>query len=218
MAIRYYDDALIYKLKKWIPENTNLRVLKPDESKRLFELTAEDTKDKPLTLPFIALSRNPDLELSLNIKNSRSYDGLKIYGDDIKTAQLNIIPIVPEYQLDIYAKTVEEADEYLRCFLFKLINNPVITIDIPYNDSQISHIANIRVLETVSDTSGIQERLFSGQFNRWTIQLEIQDAFLFNIPMRKNWKIMGVRLDVLEDTINDKIPIESEIVYEFDEQ
>ena len=83
MAVRYYDDALIYKLKKWIPENTNLRVLKPDESKRLFELTAEDTKDKPLTLPFIALSRNPDLELSLNIKNSRSYDGLKIYGDDI---------------------------------------------------------------------------------------------------------------------------------------
>ena len=118
----------------------------------------------------------------------------------------------------LYRKTVEEADEYLRCFLFKLINNPVITIDIPYNDSQISHIANIRVLETVSDTSGIQERLFSGQFNRWTIQLEIQDAFLFNIPMRKNWKIMGVRLDVLEDTINDKIPIESEIVYEFDEQ
>ena len=48
MAIRYYDDALIYKLKKWIPENTNLRVLKPDESKRLFELadTIEEIKSR----------------------------------------------------------------------------------------------------------------------------------------------------------------------------
>ena len=58
MAVRYYDDAIIYKLKKWIPDNSNLRVLRPDESKRLFELTADDKRDKAFTLPFIALSRN----------------------------------------------------------------------------------------------------------------------------------------------------------------
>jgi hypothetical protein len=70
------------------------------------------------------------------------------------------------YQLDIYTKTAEEGDEYVRNFLFKLINNPVLKISIPYNDLNVEHIANIRVLDTVSDTSSISERIFSGQFTR----------------------------------------------------
>jgi hypothetical protein len=77
----------------------------------------------------------------------------------------------------------------LRQYLFKLINNPVIKIVVPYNGVEVEQIANIRVLNTVSDTSEIAERLFPGQFNRWTLQLEIQDAFLYDVPYRKNWKL-----------------------------
>ena len=43
--------------------------------------------------------------------------------------------------------------------------------------------------ENVSDTSDITERLFAGQFTRWSIQLELQDAFLFNVPYKKNWRL-----------------------------
>jgi hypothetical protein len=64
-----------------------LRVLRPEESKRLFELIANDTADKPIKLPFIALSRNDDIELILNVKNSRSFDGLKINQTAAQTAQ-----------------------------------------------------------------------------------------------------------------------------------
>lgn len=201
MAVRYYDDAIIYKLKKWIPDSSNLRVLAPDESKRLFELTANDNKDAPFNLPFIALSRNNDIELLLNIKNSRSYDGLKIYKTKEQSVHLNVIPIKVEYQLDIYTKTVDDGDEFLRNFLFKLINNPLIHIDIPYNGAQISHVANIRVLSSVSNTSNISEHLFAGQFNRWTIQFELQDAFLFSIPYRNNWMIEGVRVSLVDDSV-----------------
>ena len=189
MAIRYYDDILAAKIKAWTPDNKNLRVLKPDETKRYFELNALDTNDKPLTLPCIALSRNNDIRLRLNIKNSRSYDGLRINSKDSETKLFNIIPIEVSYQLDIYAKDFEEGDEYLRNYLFKLINNPVLKINIPYHDANIEHIANIRVLDTVSDTSSISERLFPGQFTKWTIQLEIQDAFLFSIKYKRNWKL-----------------------------
>ena len=73
--------------------------------------------------------------------------------------------------------------------MFKLINNPVIYVKIPYNGSEIEHIANIRVLSNVADTSDISERIFTGQFYCWTIQLEIQDAFLFSLPYRQNWQI-----------------------------
>ena len=72
-------------------------------------------------------------------------------------------------------------------------------IDIPYNGTNIQHIANIRILNTISDTSAISERLFSGQFSRWTIQFEIQDAFLFSIPYKRNWKITDIGLSTTAD-------------------
>jgi len=203
MAIRFYDEALTYKLNRWMPESSKIRVLSPDESKKLFMLTADDTKDKPFRLPIISLSRNNDVELLLNIKNSRSFDGLKLYTEvDNKhdVAQWNIIPIKLVYQLDIYTKTADDCEEYMRNFLFKIINNPTMKIGIPYNGFNLQHIANIRVLNTVSETSGIPERLFSGQFHRWTIQLEIQDAFLFNVPYNKNWTIDGIALETYSDT------------------
>lgn len=203
MACRYYDDLIVGKLKKWLPDNSTLRVLKPDETKKLFELTADDGKDKPFKLPLLAVSRNNDIELLLNIKNPRSYDGLKVASDEEGTYQMNVIPIRLQYSLDIYTKTLNEGDEYVRSFLFKLINNPTIKIEIPYNDSHIEHIANIRVLSTVSDTSAISERIFSGQFTRYTIQLEIQDAFLFSVPYRKNWKLYLDDDDLLPDDEKD---------------
>lgn len=188
MAIRYYDDVIAAKLKRWNPI-ADLRVLKPNEVKRLFALNAEDSGDKPLTLPCIALSRNNDLEIEANIKTPKSYAGLKLKQTESETLLLNAIPVRPQYQIDIYTKTAEEGDEYLRQYLFKLINNPVIKIVVPYNGVEVEQIANIRVMNTVSDTSEISERLFSGQFNRWTIQFEVQDAFLYDIPYRKNWKL-----------------------------
>jgi hypothetical protein len=59
------------------------------------------------------------------------------------------------------------------------------------------------VLDTVSDTSSISERIFSGQFTRWTIQLEIQDAFLFSVPYRRDWRFA---------TEDDGIPAVLEVV------
>lgn len=194
MAISYYDDVLIKKLQRWLPEAANVRILKPEETSKLFSLTAEDLKDQPFSLPMIALSRKPDLELLSTVKTPKSYDGLRVLDPAVpvgqipaKTAIFNVLPIKPEYQLDIYTKTAAECEEYVRGFLFKLINNPTITIEIPYNNFKIEHIANIRVLSNIADTSSITERLFSGQFTRWTIPFELHDAFLFSIPYRKNW-------------------------------
>lgn len=189
MACRYYDDILAIKLHKWLPDNSNLRVLGPSETKRLFEVTAEDHNDAPMSLPLITLARHKDIELLSTTKSPKSYDGLKILSTAEGTLQFNVLPIKLLYDLVIYTKTEEEVDEYVRSFLFKLINNPVIKVKIPYNGAEIEHIANIRVLSNVSDTSDISERLFVGQFHCWTIQLEIQDAFLFSLPYRRNWQL-----------------------------
>ena len=130
------------------------------------ELKADDSRDKQLRLPFIALSRNNEIELLLNVKNPRSFDGLTLNKTEEKTLQMNVIPVKLQYQLDIFAKTQVEAEQYVREYLFKLINNPTIKIVIPYNGQEIPQIANIKVLSNVADTSDIPQRLFVGQFTR----------------------------------------------------
>lgn len=189
MALEYYDDVIAAKIARWLPSTDKIRVLKPDETRRLFELNAHDKNDEPLQLPLLSLSRNNEIELLLNLKNPRSFAGLTLLKTKDSTVLLDAIPIRLVYQLDIYTKNATDGDAYLRQYLFKLINNPSIKICIPYNGTDIEQIANIRVLNNVADTSAIAERLFPGQFTRWSIQFEVQDAFLYDVPYRKNWKL-----------------------------
>jgi hypothetical protein len=215
MAINFYDEAVTQKIKGWLADSSELRVLSPDESSRLIQMNAEDTGDKPLKLPLIAISRNRDIEIESAIKQNKSFDGLVI-GTEPKTAQaiqLNVIPIKTTYQIDIYTKKRIEADEYVRQYLFKLINNPQIIIEIPYSNYIVKHTANLRVLNTVSDTSDIPTHLFAGQFYKWTIQLELQDGFLFSIPQRRNWRLVEI-----EVTAADKItaPTEEETIFKYE--
>lgn len=204
MAISYYDDAITTKIEGWLADSSKLRVLSPDDTTRLLQLNAEDSGDQPLKLPLLAISRNNDLEIDSTIKQNKSFDGFIIGKDtgNATTIHLNVIPIKTTYQLDIYTKKRLEGDEYVRQYLFKLINNPQIIIEIPYNGYKIKHTANLRVLSTVSDTSDIATHIFPGQFYRWTIQLELQDGFLFSIPQKKNWRFIGYELSTV-DKITD---------------
>lgn len=218
MAISYYDDAIIAKLKKWIPDTNKLRVLDSDDTKRLFELKASDTDDKPVQFPFITLNRNKDIEILNTIKQLKTFNGFilatpndqrKVIPE--KSIVLNVIPIKTTYQIDIYTKTKYEADEYVRNFLFKLINNPQITVEIPYNNVNYKHTANLRVLNTVSDMSDISQRLFPGQFYRWTIQLELHDGFLFNMPYKTNMVLAEAALNIDTLALDDISIMDREI-------
>lgn len=213
MAIGYYDDVITDKLKKWIPDNNKMRVLGPDESARFFETLADDKSDAPVQLPLITLSRNKDIEVLSTIKQLRSFNGSIVASPNERNLRVpersilfNVIPVKTLYQLNIYTKTKYEGEEYLRSFLFKLINNPQIQVHIPYNNVDLTHTAHLRVLETVSDTSDIAQHVFPGQFYRWTIELELQDGFLFNLPYKPNYYIGDVEItngDIFEQEVND---------------
>ena len=201
MAIDYYDEAVTQKIKNWLADNSTMRVLSPDESNRLIQLAAEDSGDKPLNLPVIAISRNKDIELLSTIKQNRSFDGLVIKSNVAKNSvvHFNVLPIKTTYQIDFYTKTRAEVDEYVRQYLFKLINNPQIIIKIHYNNYVVEHTANLRVLNTISDTSDISTHIFPGQFYKWTIQLELHDGFLFSLPNKATWSIAEGPVDPVED-------------------
>ena len=180
MAIRLYDEAIYEKIKKWV-KDPNMRVLSPNESSRLFQLKADQTDDKPITLPLIAISRGSNIDIATT-KRALTEDGQHVYATEDRSLVLNAIPMELSYQLDIYCKYFNEADEYLRNFLFNLINYPKISIEIPYNNTKIIHNSTIRVESPVTDTSDIPERLISGQFTRLSISIKIDDAYMFSVP------------------------------------
>lgn len=188
MAIRFYDDALADKIKKWV-KDPNMKILKPSESTRLFQLRADQLDDKPLTLPLIAISRDNDFEIVSTAKKPITYDGGHLAANCEKSELLNGIQIRLSYQLDIYCKYFAEADEYTRNFIFNIINYPNLHIEIPYNNTNLVHDSTLMLDSTVSDNSDIPERLISGQFTRMSIKMTIDDAYLFSVPFMKNWNV-----------------------------
>lgn len=190
MGVRFYDDALYDKISSWVRDK-RMRILKPSESMRVFQLAADISDDKPITLPLISISRDSDIEILSAGKKAMTFDGLMVKSDGKKSHQINAIPISVRYQIDIYAKEFELADEYVRNFVFNLINHPKLTVTIPYNDLNYHHDCNIRLSSTVQDNSDIPQRLFPGQFTRFTISLTIDDAYLFSAPIENNVSIDG---------------------------
>ena len=206
MGVRFYDEAITAKISNWV-KDPHMRILKPDESTRLFELQAHEKSDKPLTLPLIAISRDKTIEIIETAKQTKTYDG---YGKALNAAlketsldnnlkpstfKLNAIPIRIGYQIDIYTKGMEEADEYLRNFIFNFINYPKLVITLPYNGLNLPQESNITLDSAVNDNSDIKEHLFADEFVRFTIKLSIEDAYLFSIPSKEPYRIEYVDLE-----------------------
>ncbi len=188
MAIRFYDQAVYDKISHWV-KDPNMRILKPDETSRQFQMWSDMQNDKPLTLPLITLSRDNNIEIISTTKKALSYDGAHVAANTGKSEILNAIPIKLSYQLDIYTKYFAEADEYARNFIFNIINYPKISIEIPYNQAKIQHNSTILLETTVSDNSDISERLISGQFTRMSLRFIVDDAYLFSVPFMGNWSM-----------------------------
>ena len=188
MAIRYYDEALATKINSWLPKpkNRKIQVLKPDEVKRLFTIEADERNDKPIQLPLIAISRETQIDVLHPTKSAMSFDGMMLESDGKHTIQLDAVPISITYQLDIYTRHFDEGDELLRELIFKIINNPQLTITLPYNNQNLIQVCAMKMQGRVEDTSSISERLFSGQFTRWTLRLNIDGAYLYSIPYVDN--------------------------------
>lgn len=184
MALSLYDNALLDKIKKWVKEDVT--ITGPDETRRLFEYVADTTEDKPIKLPLISLRRGRDITIQNTSKRPLTYDGATIAANLNKSIQLNAIPITIRYQLDIYTRYFKECDEFIRDFTFKLINFPTIKFTVPYNNINQEIEAHIKISDTITDNSDITERLSIGQFTRFTFNLEIDDAYLFSVPIRDN--------------------------------
>lgn len=219
MAVRFYDTALVEKIKKWT-KDPNLRILKPDETTRLLQMRADMNDDKPIKLPIIAISRDKTIEILNTQKQPKTFSGKRITTeedtDDSATVSytVNAIPIRIQYQVDIYTKNIEEADEYVRNLVFNFINLPKLKVTFPYNGVNFVHISNIWIDSNIIDNSDIQEHLFPDQFQRFTLTIYVDDAYLFSFPIKEPTLIESVEMAV-KDRYTGEI-VEVEEVYDID--
>ena len=183
-----YDEALLKKIKYWVSD-LPITVTGVDETRRIFEYTADTTNDNAIKLPLITIRKRPTITLNSTNKKALTFDGWRKNNDGKRGDQLNGIPIHIEYAIDIYTRHYEESEEYIRNFVFNIVNYPKLHIEIPYNDSKIIHNSNIRLEPDINDNSDIPERLISGQFTRRTLLIYIDDAYYFDYRTKETWKV-----------------------------
>ena len=195
MSVGLYDNALINKFKYWT-EGTQAKLYSPEETSRLFEVIADEAGDKPIQLPIICLRRKPSYTI-LNInKKPLTYDGITVDTSVETSIHLNAIPVQLFYQLDVYTRYLYQADEYMRNFIFNMINYPTVEVTIPYHDYNLKHNSTLRISQDVTDNSDIPERIISGQFTRFTLEFTVDDAYLWDIREGANYKLY---VDVTEN-------------------
>ena len=129
-------------------------------------MRANQNNDKPIELPLIAISRNNEIEIENVSKRMLTYDGRMLDANEKKSLQIDAIPMVLNYQIDIYTRYMKEASEYMRNFVFQIINYPKIKVILPYNNIDYEHWSNMRLLKTIEDNSDIPQKLFGDQFTR----------------------------------------------------
>ena len=202
MSHTLYDRAVVEKIKSWAidPEVT---VLSPDETRRLLEIYADKKGDAPLKLPLIVISRERDATIRLTANRTMTRGGLVFNSENGMSDHLNAVPITLNYIINIYTRTMEEADEYVRNFVFNIINYPKILISIPYNNANKLYASYMTLQDTVTDNSDIPERLIPGQFSRFTLGFTLGDAYLFSYNHRKVPVIEGVKVVMVNHPLTD---------------
>lgn len=188
MSVYLYDDALLSKVKYWT-EKTNLHVYGVDEIRDLFQVVADESKDKPITLPILTVTRPKGYTILNTNKKPTTYNGIRVVQTEKTASMLAQIPINIQYQFDIYTRYQKEADMYMRNLVFNIINYPTLSIVIPYRDINFKHNANIRINSDVTDTSSNSARLFNGQFTRLSVTVNIDDAYLWDLRIANNLTI-----------------------------
>ena len=188
MSVRLYDEALLNKLKSWTTDTAS-QVYSTDNTNTLFSIIGDQNKDKPIKLPIIVIKRLGGFRIKNETKVPRTYDGKTIENYLDKSTMLNVIPIDITYQIDIYARKQEECDEIVRNLIFNFVIFPDLNIELPYYGGQIQHKSYLKLVDEVYDNSDIPERLNFGQFTRFSLGIEVDRAFLFDIRERDNYSI-----------------------------
>lgn len=198
MGVYLYDNALLDKIKNWT-SSTNITITGINNTNQMLDVVEDITNDTPIQLPMIQISRNGGYDILNKQKKPLSYNALAIGKKGTQKLVLNAIPISITYQIDIYTRYLQEADEYMRNLVFNIINYPCLNILVPYESAQFKHESTIHLISDVQDNSDIPERKIPGQFTRLSVQISVDDAYIWDVRKFDTYKIVEIDLQTEYD-------------------
>lgn len=195
MSVGLYDAAIVKKLRHWI-QDPKVSITDPDT---LFTYRADVSEKDKIELPVISLNRLDGIKLLRIAKVPMSVDGYKMAANEKKVTHLRAIPISIPYQIDVYTRYRSENDNLLRELIFKIVNNPRLVIEIPYEDSQYTSKFTMTLDAEVNDNSDIAQHLEKGEYFRTTLNFVVEDAYLFDYRAKDT---LAVDMSVNEEKLD----------------
>lgn len=174
MSVHRYDKAIIDHFRE-VLDDERIHILPVEQAIRF---TAQLRKDD-VRFPLISTNR---LGYSLRLSDGNFY-GLRngAYqnrNDDGTNTFAQVIPIRINYQMDIFTVDKITGDELTRELIFHIMQNPTLTVDIPYQ-LNMSHKFNIFLDSDIVDNSDTIENVNTGVKFRNTLTFYTDDAYLF---------------------------------------
>ena len=83
-----------------------------------------------------------------------------------------------------------------RNFIFNIINYPKLQVEIPYLNQKLIHESSISLSADINNSSGFSIRQVAGQLYRHSITITIDDAYLWDVREKGNYKISDIQLYV----------------------
>lgn len=156
-----YENAIIDDINKLFT-NSKVTAVIADSLDEALRRSAEKNEDN-ITLPFIVLTGG-DWQLGESNFYSLMH-GLEDKKVECKklSKQVSVIPFTPSYSIYIAAKTSRECDMLTREIIFHYMQNPTLTVKIPYGLDDI-HTFNITFDKNIRKTqrpTGLAYRILS---------------------------------------------------------
>lgn len=195
-----YDNSIVQDLR-CITANSKKTVYITPPSE-YFDLISS-LKQDDIKLPLISLSR-PSWNLLGTKPQAMIFEGVTIQDDreNDLVRNLQAIPIVINYQLDVWTNNRLENDLITREVIWNYTLNPTLTVNIPYKDIDYKHTFNLFLNNEIEDNSDIIEHKNLGRLFRQTISLYTDDAYLWKIKDRRHTKF---HVDVgINDSLNNE--------------
>lgn len=207
MSTFLYDEALTEKFKNWT-QKSKVEIYGPNETSRMFEVTADKSNDDSIKLPIIQIERDRGFEIinSGQTRRPLSYDGYTVSADENYGNILNAIPISIAYQVNVYCRYAKEADILIRNLIFNVINYPAMEITVPKvvlnnedgTSEDMIHTARIELASnTIQDNSNERERFIEGNYTKLSFLIQINDAYLWDLREHRTAEI-EIRIDDTE--------------------
>lgn len=183
MSVYLYDEALTTRIRTVINDNT-VSVI-PFE--KVFTKQA-DAQDNP-PMPIVSIYRHGYSLTNNGTRNIVGYREGRV--NDIPIITNNVesklrvnqqyIPITIRYQIDVWTRTRQQNDEYVRELIWFFMLYPENVITLTYGDYEQKIKFNTFLEDDVTDNSEINEFENRGQYYRSTFNVYVDEAQLFYI-------------------------------------